>query len=221
MSVAASNLSSEKLARKRVLDRRAQKAARDRTKWTIDNLQYQVAQLNNALITETKRLQDLLQASSKENETIRAENSRLKAHIEGSAFATLGFSEDLLAQDPFAHKEGEDSDDLTISSMLGSPSCKAELFEAMPWNTGPTCLSDRILQSYVATARIHNNKTDNMIIKAQPDVSSLLNPNRDTHSHGVSMVVSDIILAYQEINTLPTKVACLYVMHKFLNVGAL
>lgn len=237
---------SDKLARKRVLDRKAQKAARDRTKWNIENLQHQVSQLNNALISETTRLQELLQASNEETERIRVENHSLKAQIESSKYLSsqsflenMGFMppdeiwDDSVGigqlQQPF-HMALEDGTSLgegtsnrpmniPISALLGDSSTTSVLHEAVPWSTGPTCVSDRILQSYVATARMRINETSDIFLKDQPDISSLLTTKRSTESPGVSTVVSDILLAYQEINTLPKKVACLYVMYKFINVS--
>jgi hypothetical protein len=79
------------------------------------------------------------------------------------------------------------------------------------------CVSDRILQSYVATARTRVHATSDIFLREQPDLSALLAHERSTDHPGVSSVVSDILLAYCEINTLPKKAACLYVMYKLLN----
>jgi hypothetical protein len=59
--------------------------------------------------------------------------------------------------------------------------------------------------------------TSDIFLKEQPDVSALLAHDRCTAHPGVSNVVSDILLAYHEIDTLPKKAACLYVMYKLLN----
>ncbi|KAF2713316.1 hypothetical protein K504DRAFT_354904, partial [Pleomassaria siparia CBS 279.74] len=184
----------DRLARKRVLDRKAQQAARERTKWTIGNLQHQVAQLNNALIGETSRLQSLLDQSKDETEQIRAENAILKMEIETHSLEIL-------------NANGAPG----TRSMSIYPS-NLEPYEQIPWNTGPTCLSDRIIQGYVATARMRVHATSDIFLEEQPDMSTLLARGRSNESPGVSNVVSDIVLAYQEINTLPKKAACLYLI---------
>jgi len=199
---------SDRLARKRQLDRKAQQAARSRTKWTIENLQYQVSQLNNTLISETMRLEALLKESQTETELVRVENQALRTQLEDAMCSRQHASP--------ANTDSTGMDDQVPRSMSVA-SISLEPFESIPWNIEPTCVSDRILQSYVATARTRVHATSDIFLKEQPDVTALLAQERSTNHPGVSNVVSDILLAYQEINTLPKKAACLYVMYKLLN----
>lgn len=198
----------DRLARKRILDRKAQQAARLRTKWTIENLQYQVAQLNNTLVSETLRYQALLQDSHNETERIRAENQALQLQLH-----------DALSRDCEASPGEmcllESADSASGPSSVSAPIVQP--FESIPWNTEPMCVSDRIVQGYVATARTRVHATSDIFLKEQPDLSALLAHERSSDNPGVSNVVSDILLAYSEINTLPKKAACLYVMYKLLN----
>ena len=217
---------SDRLARKRTLDRKAQQAARSRTKWTIENLQYQVAQLNNALISETSRLQALLQESKDETERVNAENQTLRIQLQDAMSREPGMSsEDIEVSATDPRLWDEDTGDVAIR-MSGSRSVSVastilQPYESIPWNTEPTCVSDRILQSYAAAARMRVHATSDIFLKDQPDMTALLAQERSTDNPGVSNVVSDILLAYQEINTLPKKAACLYVMYKLLNVSIL
>ncbi|KAF2794514.1 hypothetical protein K505DRAFT_374580 [Melanomma pulvis-pyrius CBS 109.77] len=218
---------SDKLARKRVLDRKAQQAARSRAKWNMENLQHQVAQLNNALISETSRLKALLDESKDETERIRVENRALKMQLENSKFdcsnpflGDMGFATPnilLPVPVPYEAESPRQAVDMVAPRSISVSSPSLNLYECVPWSTGPTCVSDRILQSYVATARMRVHATSDIFLKEQPDMSALLAQARSTESPGVSNVVSDILLAYQEINTLPKKAACLYVMYKLLN----
>lgn len=216
---------SDKLARKRILDRKAQQAARSRAKWNIENLQYQVAQLNNALVSETSRLQLLLQESKNETELVRAENQALRIQLEdaicrgssASAEDTESATDSLL----WDENNTETTVPASIARSVSVSSAKLEPYESIPWNTGPTCVSDRILQSYVATAHMRVHATSDIFLKTQPDLTALLAQERSTDPPGVSNVVSDILLAYQEIDTLPKKAACLYIMYKLINVGIL
>ncbi|KAF1844969.1 uncharacterized protein K460DRAFT_354832 [Cucurbitaria berberidis CBS 394.84] len=213
---------SDRLARKRTLDRKAQQAARSRTRWNIENLQYQVSHLNNALINETSRLQALLEESKSETELVRAENQTLRSQLEDA----IGNSQGVGVEDVEFAATGTLSWDDHIAEMaveaplprsMSVSSTNLQPYEFIPWNTGPTCVSDRILQSYAATARMRVHATSDIFLKEQPDMTALLAQERSVNPSGVSNVVSDILLAYQEIDTLPKKAACLYVMYKFLN----
>ncbi|KAF2821732.1 hypothetical protein CC86DRAFT_470408 [Ophiobolus disseminans] len=198
----------ERLARKRSLDRKAQQAARSRTKWTIENLQYQVAELNNTLISETSKWQSILQESKEETDILRAENQALRLELEEAKLHGQGSSP----------RDMEDMS-LQVSIFLSESAAPATLhpYEAVPWNTEPTCVSDKIVQSHVATASTIVHATSDIFLEDQPDLNALLGRERSNGSADVSNVVSDILLAYPEIGTLPEKAACLYVMYKLLN----
>ncbi|KAH7077027.1 hypothetical protein BKA63DRAFT_295128 [Paraphoma chrysanthemicola] len=197
----------DRLARKRALDRKAQHAARSRTKWTIANLQFQVDQLNSALVNETSRLESLLQQSRHEIERIHAENQALRSQLDNALSRSCG-------RTPLDRRPTEGVEPAMSPPSVSAPNLGS--FESLPWNTEPTCPSDRILQDYVARARCQIHATLDIFLREQPDVSGLLTRARSTDQH-VSSVVSDVVLAYAEIDTLPKKAACLYVMYKLLN----
>ncbi|KAH8670335.1 hypothetical protein BGZ60DRAFT_527808 [Tricladium varicosporioides] len=111
-----------------------------------------------------------------------------------------------------------------------------EVWEAIPMTCPPTCLSDRILQNYIEARRAGINtftragaglekEMGELGMEEEhpawlPDINALLAPNTPepgVDGRSVSTVVSDILLSYHEINTLPRKVAVLYIMYKLLN----
>jgi hypothetical protein len=199
---------SEKLARKRCLDRKAQQAARSRTKWTIENLEYQVAHLNNTLVSETTRLHSLIQGANGEVAILRAENTALKTQLEAATSSHGSVEDSSLTQLNIGSPTWEDG------MVPIGPQTPVALspYESVPWNTEPTCTSDGILQTYARAARMLVHATSDIFLKEQPDLTSLLAQERSTNpSGGVSSVVSDILLAYNEIDTLPKKAACLNV----------
>ncbi|PGH28176.1 hypothetical protein AJ80_00066 [Polytolypa hystricis UAMH7299] len=96
---------------------------------------------------------------------------------------------------------------------------------AVPWNTEPSCLADRIVQDYIEARRAtFSNSPDITSLppeQQQLNVSAILEPEnkqRETRSvHEISTVVSDLLLSYHEIDTPPKKVSCLYSIYKLLN----
>ncbi|KAH6673091.1 hypothetical protein B0J14DRAFT_513097 [Halenospora varia] len=117
------------------------------------------------------------------------------------------------------------------------PKKEKEVFETIPMTCPSTCLSDRILQNYIEARRAGINTFGKIGIGLEkemgeldmmeeehpawlPDINALLTPNMpkpNLDGRSVSTVVSDILLSYHEINTLPRKVAVLYIMYKLLN----
>ena len=182
--------------------------------------------MNNALVSETAKLQILLQESRDETERVRAENQTLKNKLEDATSRISGTSTDDVegsATDPRLWDDdvGDVAVQIPGSRSVSVSSAILQPYESIPWNTEPTCVSDRIFQSYAAAARMHVHATSDIFLKDHPDMTALLAQERSTNNPGVSNVVSDIVLAYQEINTLPKKAACLYVMYKLLNVSGL
>ena len=101
-----------------------------------------------------------------------------------------------------------------------------QIYERVPLTCPSTCLSDRILQNYIEARRTGTSDVAQVVLSEQPawlpDINALLTPNAvnpGSDNRSVSAVVSDILLSYNEINTLPRKVAVLYIMYKLLNVG--
>lgn len=108
-----------------------------------------------------------------------------------------------------------------VDPKLASSFKQLPIHETVPWESEPTCTSDRIVQSYIEARRLEMTQIgSNVLPPAEyPDVNAILTPTHIANDRSVSSVVSDIVLSYIEINTLPKKVAALYTMYKLLNVS--
>jgi hypothetical protein len=231
----AHNLSPEDLARKRVRDRKSQNAMRERTKFCILDLQQQVANLQNALANQTAAFQERDQSSLEQIKRLEAANERLKQKLEesryvGSELCLENFmfpvSDSVLSGMPMPRPVPDgNGGELVMQSDLvvgSSPQSGYRAFELVPLNCASTCLSDRILQNYIETRRGGSDDTMSEQPAYLPDINALLTPHATGPSQdnrSISTVVSDILLSYHEIDTLPRKVAALYVMYKLLNVS--
>ncbi|KAF2254752.1 hypothetical protein BU26DRAFT_514614 [Trematosphaeria pertusa] len=181
----------ENLERKRARDRKSQKAMRERTKWSIQCLTQQVEHLTRALETEAREKSELYNrflAVSEENDHLRVQKAALQLRLLGN---------------------GQEPPD-------GSPpSTPIAPYEAIPLNTSPTCMSDQILQTFVASRwEAYAFQTAGRIesYPDKPDLSALFDgrPNRSVDE--TSAVVGDIVRSYKEIDTLPKQVAVHYIM---------
>lgn len=118
------------LARKRARDRKAQQAMRDRNKWTLQTLTQQVSLLTHALEHETRQsgtLSAKVQTLENEIESLRVQNAALRLNLLGAP----------------SNGEGRD----------GEVSNPRPPWQRVPLNTPPTCISDQILQNFVASHR--------------------------------------------------------------------
>lgn len=227
------------IARKRARDRKSQRAMRDRTKYTIIELQSHVAQLSTALATQTS----LLQSTTALTALLQAENQRLKNQLEESKYV----GSDMCLENFRFPRSDSMLSDLPLPKPLPGPGTAnsknneegIHIFFRVPVNCAPICLSDRILQSYIQARRGGTKDTGTSITATKvvteqeqpawlPDINALLAPqglapteNQEpsVDNRSVSTVVSDILLSYHEINSLPKKVAALYIMYKLLNVS--
>jgi hypothetical protein len=226
----------EDLARKRARGRKSQRAMRDRTKYSMFEPQSRVMELCSTLADQTAAFQDLLQTSTSQAAALRAENQRLKNKLEeskyvGSDMCLENFrfprSDSMLSElpmlRPLPQRQGRDPAQILPGAARTNDEVPAYL--RLPVNCAPICLSDRILQSYVQ-ARRNGTKDITQVVTDQPawlpDINALLTPQAPKPSidnRSVSTVVSDILLSYHEINTLPRKVAVLDITYKLLNVS--
>lgn len=208
----AHKLTPDELEKKRIRDRRSQHAMRERTKGTISELQAQVL-----------AFQEREKLLCEENESLRDENENLKLRLQNSPavgrMPTLG---DLMASSGVFEVLCNDP-----ISPVDIPQSRVGAHEAIPLNCPPTCLSDRMLEDFVQMQRFElNQKQESSPSPVQkPDISGLLD-NRtsarsslDEQPRSVSTVVSDILRSFSEIDTLPRRIAALYLMHKMLNVS--
>ncbi|KAJ4286771.1 hypothetical protein N0V90_013023 [Kalmusia sp. IMI 367209] len=181
----------ENLEKKRARDRKSQKAMRERTKYNIQCLTQQVEQLTRALDMETREKNDLYNrfiAVSDENDHLRVQKAALQLRLLGNGQSPPGGA---------------------------SPSSTLAPYEAMPLNTSPTCMSDHILQTFVASRwETYAFQTSGRVksYPDKPDLSALLDARPNRNVDETSSIVGDIIRSYNEIDTLPKKVAVHYIM---------
>ncbi|OAA57619.1 hypothetical protein SPI_07278 [Niveomyces insectorum RCEF 264] len=225
------------LQRKRARDRKSQQAMRDRTKWTIFNLNEQVAALTQMLNDRTRDV-GLLNSQTRlletENAQLRAQNAALQLSLMGSQ-PRVDLPDDPVAEGGVAAAGGEAAPPSaapagTVVSMgSGSPgedgsaaSCimsrleiNRNIWEIPPTDGPPTCLSDQILQGFV-TSKIHlRSMSGALAFSLKPNLCSLLEKDQRT-ADAISDVVGDIVRSYFEIDILPKQVAVFYIMCSLL-----
>lgn len=82
-------------------------------------------------------------------------------------------------------------------------------------NVAPTCTLDAILLDFLQNRQrkaAEGVPTQKLVGPPYPSVSSLLNPEKNVHSHPLSKVFVDILRAFPDISSLPEQVAVLYIM---------
>jgi hypothetical protein len=198
-------------------------------------------ELSSTLASQTAAFQDLLQSSSSQAAALRAENQRLKNQLEeskyvGSDMCLENFrfprSDSMLSELPMPRplpqrQEREQAQMILSGGASSRTNDEIPIYLRLPVNCAPICLSDRILQNYVQARRNGTKDITTQVMSEDqpawlPDINALLTPQATKPSidnRSVSTVVSDILLSYHEINTLPRKVAVLYIMYKLLNVS--
>ncbi|CAK7219515.1 hypothetical protein SBRCBS47491_003879 [Sporothrix bragantina] len=234
-AASASTLSAKEveLQRKRARDRKSQQAMRDRTKWTIFNLNEQVAFLTQMLsdrARDVNLLNSRMRMLETENSQLRAQNAALQLSLMGSqqpndpaAAAAAG-----AAAASAALAAGATGTSGSIGAILpagdGSsqgqvavqkPEVMKKPWEIPPVDGPPTCLSDQILQGFI-TSKVHQRSVDGALTFGfKPNLCSLLEKDRRT-SDAISDIVGDIVRSYFEIDTLPKQVAVFYIMCSLL-----
>ena len=111
-------------------------------------------------------------------------------------------------------------DVLTLPTIMEQLLAPQELYQALPCNSKPVCLSDEILHGFI-TAQLSPlaPTSDPCSSCRQPNIAPLFMPETRTHIDPVSQVVTDILRCFTEIATLPEQVAGLYLMFRLLNVS--
>ena len=205
-----------KRRQKRERDRKSQQAMRDRTRFTIEALNEQVALLTQALDERTRSLEETTRLLEQRMgdvylfdarvRQLEADNAQLRTHNAALQLSLIGYS----------------------NSQSQSEAGSARTPESNPWevpplNTPPSCLADQILQRFL------DSKTEERILSpedaarkataysSKPSLISLLHKGRRTEDD-ISNVVGDIIRSYFEIDTLPKQVASFYIMSTLLKV---
>lgn len=156
-------------------------------------------------------MEALLQAPAAENATLKAENRLLTHQLEKLRFAATTDLPVIAVAGATAFQDQE--------PQLRSLTPHLEVWEQVPWNTPPTCVSDNILYGYIATQRSKMNEPSPRFPDVEPDFSRLLLPAIVCHPKSLSTVISDIILSYKDVNTLPMKMGAQHLIFKVLNVS--
>ncbi|ORY09227.1 hypothetical protein BCR34DRAFT_376067 [Clohesyomyces aquaticus] len=206
----------ENLERKRARDRKSQRAMRERTKWNMQCLSEQVAQLTRALDISTREKDELYNrflAISEENDHLRVQKAALQLRLLGNGQGPAG----AVGVEGVGVGVG-----VGDAAGLGIPALEAH--ESIPLNTCPTTMSDQILQTFVESRweayafegiDVHRTGDIGRRIEAypdKPDLSALFDGRPNRRVDETSAVVGDIVRSYTEIDTLPKQVAVHYVM---------
>jgi hypothetical protein len=194
---ASSSERSDELERKRARDRKSQQAMRDRTKWQLQNLTEQVTYLSRLVEEKNEhnaRMQVQVQSLQSELEQLKDENGALRLRLIGQPIDSLESRSDTLP-----------------------------LWQIPTANTTPTCMSDQIIQSFVASSRAGEEiapstpglHTAVATYADRPNLCFLLDRNHRP-ADALSNMVGDIVLSYKEIETLPKQASVFYIIATLL-----
>ncbi len=232
------------LQRKRARDRKSQQAMRDRTKWTIFNLNEQVSFLTQ-MLSERSRDVNLLNSRMRmletENAQLRTHNAALQLRLlsaqphadlpvdpmtvgaAAAAAAGVAAATGAVSVAGTSPSRGaltptaESSMMAAVAAVPKPPDVVKKSWEIPPVDGPPTCLSDQILQGFI-TSKVHQRSVDGALAFGfKPNLCSLLEKDRRT-ADAISDIVGDIVRSYFEIDTLPKQVAVFYIMCSLLKV---
>jgi hypothetical protein len=111
-------------------------------------------------------------------------------------------------------------DVLTLPTIREQVLAPQELYQALPCNSKPVCLSDEILHGFITAQLSPRAPTSDFSSSCRrPSIAPLFMPETKTHIDPVSQVVTDILRCFTEIATLPEQAAGLYLMFMLLNVS--
>lgn len=242
----SSSKAAAKLARKRARDRRAQQAMRDRTKKQLDALRVHVDQLSEQVKAQNAVAPGAAVASPSiplprridEHIRLQRENDRLRQQLAEqarqlsltkAATAPLRPSSHGIALDPSILEYWSSCvswpavspslSTLTNAHSIPSYTTSFPLSDRpdAPWHVPPTCPADRIMQPFFEEKRKLVQSLQ-MEQAASPISSAAYSPWRSAIQSSISKVAADLLETYSEIDSLPKKVACLYIISSVLNV---
>ncbi|EPE07613.1 bzip transcription factor [Ophiostoma piceae UAMH 11346] len=203
------------LQRKRARDRKSQQAMRDRTKWAIFNLNEQVAFLTQMLSDRTRDvtvLNSRMRMLETDNAQLRTQNAALQLSLMGTQ-SRVGMPDDVAEVSSVVAVPA--TKDSSITTVTKFPETAKQVWEIPPVDGPPTCLSDQILQGFIAS-KVHQRSVDGALTFGfKPNLCSLLEKDRRT-SDAISDIVGDIVRSYFEIDTLPKQIAVFYIMCSLL-----
>ncbi|EQB56672.1 BZIP transcription factor [Colletotrichum gloeosporioides Cg-14] len=175
------------LQKKRARDRKSQQAMRDRNKWTIQNLNDQIAYLNSAM---EERSQDVAMLQTRIG-VLESENAQLRAQNAALQLSLMGRNDN----------SGPGDDSFVFERRLSdSP------WELPSRNTAPGCIADQVLQGFVDSVRSGSILTSTSSYTLKPKLSALVQ-QQGRSEDDISNVVADVVRTYPEIETLPKQVA--------------
>lgn len=234
------------LQRKRARDRKSQQAMRDRTKWTIFNLNEQVAFLTQMLsdrARDVNLLNSRMRMLETENSQLRAQNAALQLSLMGSqprgvdlsndpaaaAAATAAASAAAAASALAGGAPGTSNsigsavspagDGSSISGRSGSVATLPEVIKK-PWEIPPVDGPPTCLSDQILqgfiTSKVHQRSVDGALAFNFKPNLCSLLEKDRRTSDAISDIVGDIVRSYFEIDTLPKQVAVFYIMCSLL-----
>lgn len=181
------------LERKRARDRKSQQAMRDRTKYQLQNLTEQV-----------KYLTQVVEEKDANNKRLQVQMESLESELESIKLENGALRLRLIGQ------PNDRSTDLLPR------------WQIPPSNTVPTCMSDQIIQDFLASGRSGAGFTpaspggaERAVYVDKPNFCLLLDRTQRP-ADAVSRIIGDIVLSYKEIETLPKQVSVFYLMTTLL-----
>jgi hypothetical protein len=217
------------LARKRARDRKAQSAMRDRTKAEINDLRYQLHQTHERMALRQASLSQELACCVDENASMRREIEELRQQFMSSSphprfkwYAMDNLCLDASALSAWCSDFGPASQALTTNVPNTQHSSPAPTSQAdhlqFPIHSSPACASDKIMLPFIQQMRSwyqQHERTQSMSSSQQASAHSSL----ATVQSAISKVAVDVLSTYAEIDTLPKKMAALYIIMLVLNVS--
>ncbi|CAK7202851.1 hypothetical protein SEUCBS139899_005578 [Sporothrix eucalyptigena] len=104
------------------------------------------------------------------------------------------------------------------------PSLPQHLYQVLPCNSSPICLSDQIMDTFIKSQRSSTpappydvDYLADQQRREKPNVLSLIMPESVLDIPPVLRVASDVLRAFTDIATLPEQVGGLYLMFRLLN----
>jgi hypothetical protein len=229
------------LARKRARDRRAQQAMRDRTKRQLEALRIQVEDLSQQvsrrdaepIIAASTRiislhhseqyLQQPPNSAVSPTQELILTGQRPQASSSATYPAYHGLTLDPSILECWHSQTQTPGRCLSASNSTLSRSHPRVLTPIhlsdtpeLPWNVSPTCPADRIMQPFLEEKRqlvqsLLNSTPSPIPTGGTPAWKSAIQCS-------ISKVAADLLSTYSEIDHLPKKLACLYVISHVLNV---
>ncbi|KAJ5958506.1 uncharacterized protein N7479_005656 [Penicillium vulpinum] len=213
-------LTASQIQHKRDLDRKAQRALRQRTKLRIQELENDIARFRTSFSQREQTMIDEIQL-------LRDQNRKLKSSLENIRKYALGELSSLWETSPppdtpdreIAEKEIEQfhqpMDPNNSNATHGHESGRPTLPPLTSAFAGLVAESDQILLDFIASRRSMLARGISPDIVLGPEHLSpreLLDPTIDSTSHPISRVMADVLTTFPHVK-LPEKLAFMYLMH--------